>query len=130
MFKTRCLRVLAAAIVIVCLLGLAPVTSAQGRRDQAFERVREVQERHKRKMMAKTGIVGAALGPCEGKPCLLVLTAANAEHIRREIPPTVAGYPVVVPYAGRIHAQCMTRAGGAYRTVPRGSHGPVHLDRQ
>lgn len=60
MLRTKCLRVLVAAVVILYLLGLAGTSLAQGRRDRAFERVREVQERHTQKMMAKEGIVGTA----------------------------------------------------------------------
>ena len=55
-------QVLAMAVFTVCMLVFSGVASAQGRSDQAFERVKEVQERHTEKLMAKQGVVGTAVG--------------------------------------------------------------------
>ncbi len=52
-------------LVVVAILGvlvLSSVLSAQGRSDDAFERVREVQERHTARLMAIDGVEGTAIG--------------------------------------------------------------------
>jgi hypothetical protein len=67
--------------------------------------IEQVQQEHTEAWMSIPGVVGTALGQCEGKPCILVLTAANTEEVRRTIPSTVEGYPVVVQYTGEIHAR-------------------------
>ncbi len=67
--------------------------------------IEQVQQEHTETWMAIPGVVGTAIGQCEGKPCILVLTAANTDQVRRKIPATVEGYPVVVQYTGEIHAR-------------------------
>jgi hypothetical protein len=67
--------------------------------------IQQVQQEHTDAWMAIPGVVGTAIGQRQGKPCILVLTAANTEQVRRKIPPTVDGYPVVVQYTGEIHAR-------------------------
>jgi hypothetical protein len=66
--------------------------------------IEQVQQEHTEAWMAIPGVIGTALGQSEGKPCILVFTAANTEQVRRKIPSTVEGYPVVVQYTGEIHA--------------------------
>ena len=66
--------------------------------------IEQVQEEHTGEWMAIPGVVGTAIGECEGRPCILVLTASNMERVRREIPPMVDGYPVVVRYIGEVRA--------------------------
>lgn len=67
--------------------------------------IQQVQEEHTPAWMALPGVVGTAIGQCDGRPCILILTAANTEQIRKEIPATVDGYPVVVQYSGPIRAR-------------------------
>ncbi len=66
--------------------------------------IHQVQEEHTDKWMMLPGVIGTAIGQCEGKPCILVLTASNTEQVRRIIPSTVEGYPVVVQYVGEVRA--------------------------
>jgi hypothetical protein len=66
--------------------------------------IQQVQQEHTDEWMAIPGVVGTAISQCDGKPCILVLTAANPEHIKKRIPATVEGYPVVVQYTGEIRA--------------------------
>ena len=62
--------------------------------------IQQVQEKHTGVWMAIPGVVGTAIGQCEGKPCVLVLTASNTEQLRKDIPVTFAGtdadYPLHV----------------------------------
>jgi hypothetical protein len=67
--------------------------------------IEQVQQEHTDAWMAIPGVVGTAIGQCQGKPCILVFTAANTEQVRRKIPPMVEGYPVVVEYTGEIRAR-------------------------
>lgn len=62
--------------------------------------IQQVQEAHTDEWMAIPGVIGTAIGQCAGKPCILVFTASDTEQVRRKIPPTVDGYPVVVQYTG------------------------------
>ncbi len=66
--------------------------------------IQQVQEEHTAEWMAIPGVVGTAIGQCEDKPCILILTASNTEQVRRKIPATVEGYPVVVQYSGEVRA--------------------------
>jgi len=64
------LRLLVVVAVFVCVGGLW----AQGRSGDAFDRVREVQQRHTAKLMAQKGVVGTAVGLSDnGQPAMLVL---------------------------------------------------------
>ena len=67
--------------------------------------IEQVQQEHTDAWMAIPGVVGTAIGQYQGKPCILVFAAADTELIKRKIPPTVDGYPVVVQYTGEIHAR-------------------------
>jgi len=66
--------------------------------------IEEIQEEHTDAWMAIPGVVGTAIGESHGKPCILVFTASNTEQVRKRIPATVEGYPVVVQYTGEIRA--------------------------
>ena len=66
--------------------------------------IEQVQEKHTDEWMAIPGVVGTAIGLRKGNPCILVFTDSNTEQVRRKIPPTVEGYPVVVQYMGKVRA--------------------------
>jgi hypothetical protein len=66
--------------------------------------IEQVQQEHTEAWMAIPGVIGTAIGEHKGKPCILILTASNTEQIRRKIPATMEGYPVVVKYTGEIRA--------------------------
>ena len=66
--------------------------------------IEQVLSEHTDQWMAVPGVVGTAIGQSKGKPCILILTASNTEQVRRRIPPSVGGYPVLIEYTGEIHA--------------------------
>ena len=66
--------------------------------------IEQVQRQHTDQWMAIRGVVGTAIGRHEDRPCILVLTASDADEIRQKIPPTVQGYPVIINYTGEIRA--------------------------
>lgn len=67
--------------------------------------IEQVQEAHTEAWMAMPGVVGTAIGLHKGEPCILILTAANAEAIRAQIPERVEGYPVIIQQTGEIRAR-------------------------
>ncbi|MCL5282440.1 MAG: hypothetical protein M1376_21345 [Planctomycetes bacterium] len=96
-------------IVLAILSGAscrrAETFSSQKGTVMAAKTIEQVQQEHTEAWMAIPGVIGTAIGQCEDRPCILILTAANTEQVRREIPPKVDGYPVVVQYTGEIHAR-------------------------
>ena len=71
----------------------------------ADKTIQQVQEEHTDEWMDLPGVVGTALGQCEGRPCILVLTASNTAQVRQRIPSTVEGYPVMVQRIGEVRAR-------------------------
>jgi outer membrane lipoprotein SlyB len=102
----RCTALLVAAALAVGVPGCRHNrTNAEDRYPMSGKTIQQVQEEHTAAWMALPGVVGTAIGQCDGRPCILVLTAANTEQIRKQIPATVEGYPVVVQYTGEIRAR-------------------------
>jgi len=66
--------------------------------------IEQVQQEHTDEWMEIPGVVGVALGQSVGKACILVLTAADTEQVREQVPATVDGYPVVLQYTGDVRA--------------------------
>lgn len=97
--------VIVAALIIISGLGCSrdrPRPEQAGR--MAEKTIERVQEEHTSEWMTIPGVVGTAIGQCEGKPCILVLTASNTEQVRQQIPANVEGYPVAVRFVGEIRA--------------------------
>ncbi len=98
----RWFQMLVVTVVTACLLVLSGTASAQGNSDNAFERVKEVQERHTEKLMAREDVVGTAVGFNEqGKHAVLVyLERSGAAGIPQEL----EGVPVYPLVTGKIEA--------------------------
>ena len=94
-------KLLLVAVVIFGLLALTSSVMAQGR-SEAFERVKEVQERHTLKLMAKKGVVGTAIGLNDkGKHDVIVLLEKGGVP---GIPQELEGVPVRPIVSGKIYA--------------------------
>ena len=63
-----------------------------------------VLKQHSDRLMALPGVVGVAIGECEGNPCIKVLVVEKTPQLVNEIPPTLEGYPVVIEETGEIRA--------------------------
>jgi hypothetical protein len=75
---------------------------AQGLSADAFERVRELQERHTERLMAIRGVVGTAVGLGQGaKPVMLILLEYGGVP---GIPEHLDGIPVRPLVTGKIYA--------------------------
>jgi len=102
MSRRRFFQAFAAVVVTVFLLALCSVSSAQGNSDNAFERVKEVQERHTEALMAKEGVAGTAIGLDEkGGYAVLVLLERPGVP---DIPDEAEGVPVRSVVTGKFYA--------------------------
>jgi hypothetical protein len=54
--------------------------------------------------MALPGVVGVAIGQCDGEPCLKVLVAARTADLAGKIPVRFKGYPVAIDETGELRA--------------------------
>jgi len=102
MSRRRLFQMLVAAVVTICLLVFTGTLSAQGNSEEAFERVKEVQERHTDELMAKPGVVGTAVGLNDkGQAAVLVLLEVPGIG---GIPQVLEGVPVHPVVTGKMYA--------------------------
>jgi len=95
-------KLLLVAVVIFSILALSSAVMAQGRSEEAFQRVKEVQERHTLKLMAKKGVVGTAIGLNDkGKHVVVVFLEKPGVA---GIPKELEGIPVKHKVSGKIYA--------------------------
>jgi hypothetical protein len=95
-------KILLVIVVVFAVFFLSTALSAQGNSDNAFERVKQVQEKHTARLMAIKGVVGTAVG----------LDADNQPDVKVFVEgPEVAGIPkkldevsVDVVVTGKIYA--------------------------
>lgn len=57
---------------------------------------------HTDSLMALPGVVGTALGLCEGEQCIKVFLADSSAATRRSVPARLEGYRVVAEVTGTI----------------------------
>jgi len=89
-------------VVTICLLVLSGVSSAQGNSENAFERVKEVQERHTDRLLAMDDVEGTAIGyNPNNRLAVNVFTAGPGVA---GIPKTLDGVPVHVVVTGKFYA--------------------------
>ena len=62
----------------------------------------EVLAAHSDSLMKLPGVVGTALGLCEGERCIKILLADSNPDTKRRIPARLEGYRVVVEVTGTI----------------------------
>jgi hypothetical protein len=71
----------------------------------AARSIDEVLAAHTDSLMTLPGVVGTALGLCDGERCIKVLLADASPGTKRRIPSRLEGYPVVVEVTGTIKPQ-------------------------
>jgi len=64
--------------------------------------IEEAQAELTPQVMALPGVVGIAIGECEGKPCIKVLVASKTKELLGKIPSTYKGHKVAVDEVGEI----------------------------
>jgi hypothetical protein len=68
----------------------------------AARSIDEVLAAHTDALLALPGVVGTAVGLCDGERCIKVLLADANPDTRSRIPPRLEGYRVVVEVTGTI----------------------------
>src|SRR2546428_2101481 len=63
---------------------------------------------HTDSLMALPGVVGTAIGLCDGAPCIRVFLADSGAASRRRIPEELEGYPLKVEVPGPIRPRPAT----------------------
>ena len=64
--------------------------------------IAEVLAAHTPELMAIPGVVGTGEGRLEERPAVLVLVTRETAELRRRIPRTLEGYPVVIQPTGTV----------------------------
>ncbi len=102
MSRREWFRIVTAIVLTFWLLVFSGIASAQGNSDNAFARVKEVQERHTATLMAQEGVVGTGVGTNgQGRNAVLVLLERAGIG---GIPPDLEGVPVHPVVTGKIEA--------------------------
>lgn len=66
--------------------------------------IEEVLKKYTPELMSKPGVVGMGQSLCDGQPCIKVFVAKETPELKREIPETLEGYPVVIKESGKFQA--------------------------
>jgi hypothetical protein len=111
------------ATIALCALVLPGVSSGQDRFRDAFERIREIQERHTERLMARAGVVGTAVGFNErGNSALLVFLE---DSDTTGLPKQLDGIPVEPIVTGTIYALAEPAQLQWWRSPPRDRTPPA-----
>jgi hypothetical protein len=92
------------AALLLALIGgqtMAQSNSSSPRRD-----INAVLAAHDKELLAIPGVAGVYVGTLDDRrtPCLKVMLAQDTPELRRAIPATIEGYPVLVEVTGEIRA--------------------------
>ncbi len=66
--------------------------------------IEQVLQEHTEEWLSIPGVVGTAIGACDGEPCIRILAAERTTELLERIPPAIDGYPVDVQVSGPIRA--------------------------
>jgi hypothetical protein len=67
--------------------------------------IEAVQGAHTDSLMRIPGVVGTAIGLCDGKPCIKVLVVRATPELRKAIPDSLEGYRVILDETGTVRPQ-------------------------
>ena len=108
-FENKDREALASFFVAILCIGLA-----SGCKDKMVERksdeampqqsIEQVLEKHTDELMSIKGVVGTAIGECDGKPCIKVFVSKKTPELEKQIPSTLEGYRVSVEESGEFKA--------------------------
>jgi hypothetical protein len=93
-------RVIAPVLVAVALLACSG--AQRGGSTVKARSIDEVLAAHTDSLMALPGVVGTAIGLCEGQRCIKVFVADTSERTKGRIPSRLEGYRVVTEVTGAI----------------------------
>ena len=94
-----------AAAVVAC----SPRTGQNGESTSMRRPIEVVQGSHTDSLMRIPGVVGTAIGLCDGTPCIKVLVVRATPELRGVIPDSLEGYRVILDETGTVRAQDSAR---------------------
>lgn len=103
-------RLFVAIVALVIILGGTVTCATQMVDDEQREglmtgkTIEAVLKRHTDRLMSLPGVVGTAIGACEGEPCIQVLVVEETPELLKQIPSTLEGILVVIEQTGEIRA--------------------------
>ena len=71
--------------------------------------IQDVLQEHTDEWMAIPGVIGLAVGDCEGEACIKVLVIETSPEVTEKIPSSAGGFPVALQRTGEIRALDTTR---------------------
>jgi hypothetical protein len=98
-------------VLFISLLSIACSTTIQGQVKQTGQQesmtgkdINVVLKDHDRELLAIPGVVGVYVGllPDDKTPCLKVMVVEETEDLKRRIPKSIEGYPVLIEESGVI----------------------------
>lgn len=94
-----------ASFVVALAAGTAGHGEGAGGQSRTMSpNIEEAQRDLADQVMALPGVVGVAIGKCDGEPCIKVLVAAGAAELAAKIPARFKGHRVVIDETGEIRA--------------------------
>jgi hypothetical protein len=91
-------------VVTMALSSTKPVEGHQGDGTMKEKSIEEVLKEHADELMSIPGVVGAAQGLCNNKPCIKVFVIEKTKEIEQKIPDELDGYPVGVEQSGEFRS--------------------------
>jgi hypothetical protein len=91
---------------IACSAAIRSQVIQTGQQESMTRRdINAVLKDHEEELLAISGVVGVYVGllPDEKTPCLKVMVVKETEDLKRRIPKSIEGYPVLIEESGVIH---------------------------
>lgn len=95
------LRLLLATAIVACSKTRSEVASVP----MHEHTIEDVLAMHNDSLMALPGVVGTAIGLCNGAPCIRVFVRDSAAAKRNRLADKLDGYPLRVEISGEFHAR-------------------------
>jgi len=101
----------AAVVVAFAAIGVACSSRPGQEGDSTSMRrsIEAVQGSHTDSLMRIPGVVGTAIGLCDGAPCIKVLVVRATPELRKAIPDSLEGYRVILDETGTVRARDSSR---------------------
>ncbi|HEY6008767.1 MAG TPA: hypothetical protein VIU40_10630 [Geobacteraceae bacterium] len=107
------LTMLITGVPVAAMALAACVTGSRGECLMQARTIEVVLREHTRELMSLPGVVGTALGLCDGRPCIKVYVVTLMPDVEQKIPSALEGYPVSVEETGELRS--LPRGGDSSR---------------
>src|SRR6266704_6676984 len=97
-------------VALFALVGAAAACATRrvehqpGAKAMPEQTIEAVLEQHTGSLMSLPGVVGTAIGECEGKPCIKVFVIRKTRELIAKIPPALHEFQVAIEESGEIRA--------------------------